>query len=271
MKMSGETWEGFGRDLTGCRPNFWGPFAADPPLATSIQILPGDVYFNTTTRQMRMVDATRRAWVTVGPPRIYDDFTDAALNTHKWTAGVAGGGTVAMLVAGASYVNGAVRLNDSGAGGDNHAEISAGTNLSLQRGSLTLITFRIQLSSIAAGLGARVRAILFNAGAFNAVGNWAGFEFAAAVNANWRIRSSVGGAAVVDADSGVAAVAGAITELTIVIYANIAYLYINGVQVGTISAANLTAAQLEPDVYIDDGAVVGGAVSCDVDLIAAYQ
>jgi hypothetical protein len=66
-------------------------------------------------------------------------------------------------------------------------------------------------------------------------------------------------------------VAAVVTDLTIVIYLNVAYLYINGVYVGTISAANLTALQLEPILYVDDGGAATGAVACEADLVAAYQ
>jgi hypothetical protein len=251
-------------------PHYWGAQAADPAIETDQQKLPGDIYFNTTTRQMKMVDAARRVWMVMGAPKIFDDFTDSALDIFKWAPAVAGTGAVIPLLAGASYVNGAIRLLDSGIVGDNHAQISAGTNRSLRRDQLTLINFRIQLSDVAAAQGTRIRAILHNIGAFNAGGDWAGFEVEVAAGPNWRIRSSVGGAAVVDVNTGVQAVAGSITDLAIMIYQNAAYLYINGVYVGTISVANLTAVLLEPLVYIDDGGAIGGPIACDVDLIAAY-
>lgn len=274
--MAGETWEGVGRDLTGCIPNYWGPFAADPPLETDQQKLPGDLYFNTTTRQMKMVDTTRRAWITLGEPKIHDEFTGAALNVFKWTPDTAGAGVCAMQVGANSRVNGMLLLRDSGAGGDNHSGLNAGTNRSLQRSQLTLMNFRVQLSTVLQANGTRVSAILMNnrAGGFGAVGDWFGFELAVVAGGtgpNWQIKSSIGGAAVVVVNSGVAAVAGVVTDLTIVIYLNVAYLYINGVYVGSISAANLTALQLEPVLYVDDGAAAAGAVDCEVDLVAAYQ
>ena len=268
--MSGETFEGTGRDLTGCIPHYWGAQAADPAITTDQQKLPGDIYFNTTTRQMKMVDAARRVWMVMGQPKIFDDFTDSTVDLFAWTPAAAGTGTFGMLVAGASYVNGAFRLLDSGILGDNHAQISAGTNRSLRRDQMTMIVFRIQLSDILAAQGTRIRAILHNIGAFNAGGDWAGFEVEVAAGPNWRIRSSVGGAAVVDVNTGVPAVAGSIIDLAIMVYQNAAYLYIDGVYVGTISVANLTAVLLEPLVYIDDDGAVGGAIACDVDLIAAY-
>jgi len=274
--MAGETWEGTGRDLTGCIPNYWGPFAADPPLATDEQKLPGDTYFNTTTRQMKMVDTTRRVWITLGTPKIFDDFTGAAFDTFKWTADVAGAGVCAMQVGVNSRQNGMLLLRDIGAGGDNHSGLNAGTNRSLQRSQLTLMNFRVMLSTVAQARGTRVSAILVNnrAGGFGAVGDWFGFELAVVAGGtgpNWQIKSSVGGAAVVVVNSGVPAVAAVVTDLTIVIYLNVAYLYINGVYVGTISAANLTALQLEPILYVDDGGAATGAVDCEADLVAAYQ
>ena len=271
MKMARETWEGTGRDLTGCIPHYWGAQPTDPAILTDMQKLPGDIYFNTTTRQMKMVDPARRVWMVMGEPKIFDDFTGSAIDIFKWAIGVAGGGTVIMDVAGASVVGGAARLTDTGIIGDNHAQLSAGTNRSLQRAQLTLMHFRIALTSVLAITGTRIRAILHNAGAFNAVGDWAGFELEVVAGPNWRIRSSVGGAAVVDVNTGVAAVAGSIIDLAILVYQNIAYLYINGVLVGTISAANLTAVLLEPLVYIDDNDAVGGPIAADVDLIEAYQ
>jgi hypothetical protein len=259
--------ETFGRPLFGVIAHFWGLFPADPPLLTDGSKLPGDLYLNTTTRQLKMVDATRRAWVTVGQPKVYDDFTGALLDEYTWTKNTAGAGVVIIAAHADSKVGGALFLQDTGAVGDNHAQVSLGGNRCLQRGSLTVIAFRVMLNSG----WLNFRAVLFNNGAFDAVGDWAGFEADGPVGDQWYIRSSVGGAAVVRVDTGIAVVPNVYVDLAIVIYQNVAYMYINGVQVGTISAANLTALQLEPLVFIDDDNTMTGKKSAFVDIIAAYQ
>jgi len=259
--------ETFGRDQFGYRTHFWGMFPADPPLLTDGSKLPGDIYLNTTNRQLKMVDPTRRSWITVGQAKIYDDFTGSLLDEKLWTKSVAGAGVAKIGVAGDSKVDGALFLQDSGAAGDNHAQVSLNHNRSLQRGSLTVILFRVQLNSG----WLNFRAVLFNNGAFDAVGDWAGFEADGPVGDNWFIRSSVGGAPVVEIDTNIPVVPNVYVDLVIVIYLNVAYMYINGVQAGTISAANLTALQLEPLVFIDDDNTMTGKKSAFVDIIAAYQ
>jgi len=263
-KMINET---FGRDQFGYRTHFWGMFPADPPLLTDGSKLPGDIYLNTTNHQLKMVDPTRRAWITVGQAKIYDDFTGSLLDEKLWTKNTAGAGVAKIGVAGDSKVGGALFLQDTGAAGDNHAQVSLNQNRSLQRGSLTVIAFRVMLNSG----WLNFRAVLFNNGAFDAVGDWAGFEADGPVGDNWFIRSSVGGAPVVEIDTNIAFVPNVYVDLVIVIYLNVAYMYINGVQAGTISAANLTALQLEPLVFIDDDNTMTGKKTAFVDIIAAYQ
>lgn len=263
--------ETFGRDEFGVRTAFWGAYAADLPVDPSKE--PGDLYFNTTSRTMKVLNETRQAWISVGPPKVGDDFIGSALDTYKWTPDVAGAGTVAMLTGAASVVDGSVRLQDTGAAVDNHAQINLGGNRCIQKAVLAVFICRLVLNTVAAAKGTRVRAILHNGGDFNDVGNWFGFEFDAVASANWRLRSTTGGAAVQEnATVNVAPVGTVTTVLMIVMYQGIAYAYVDGVLIGTISAVRLTASQLEPLVYVDDGAVAPGtAINCDVDYIYVYQ
>jgi hypothetical protein len=263
--------ETFGRDESGVRTAFWGAYAADLPADPSKE--PGDLYFNTTSRTMKVLNETRQAWISVGPPKVGDDFIGSALDLYKWTPDVAGGGSVAMLVGADSLVDGSVRLQDTGAGGDNHAQINLGGNYCIQKAVMAVFVCRLKLNVVTAAKGTRIRAILHNTGDFNDVGDWFGFEFSAAVNANWKLRSTVGGAGVQEnATVNVAPVATVTTVLMIVMCQGIAYAYVDGVLIGTISAARLTAAQLEPLVYADDGAVAPGtAINCDMDYVYVYQ
>ena len=53
-----------GRFESGPRVNYWGPFAADPAIGTSME--PGDVYFNTATQLMMALDSTKTRWAPTG-------------------------------------------------------------------------------------------------------------------------------------------------------------------------------------------------------------
>ena len=263
--------ETFGRDESGVRTAFWGAYAADLPVDPSKE--PGDLYFNTTSRTMKVLNETRQAWISVGPPKVGDDFIGSALDIYKWTPDVAGAGNVAMLVGADSVVDGSVRIQDTGAAVDNHAAINLGGNRCIQKAVLAVFICKFVLNTVAAAKGTRIRAILHNVGDFNDVGDWFGFEFSAVASDKWKLRSTVGGAAVKEnATVNVAPVGGAVNIMMIVMFRGVAYAYVNGVLIGTIAAADLTAQQLEPIVYADDGAVAPGtAINCDVDYVYVYQ
>ena len=257
-----------GRDFNPPMEHYWGGFAADPPIGS--QHMPGDVYFNTASKTMKVVSPDHQTWISVGPPKVGDDFTNALLDEYKWTKGVAGTGTVLILV-GDGEVDGAVRLRDSGAAGDNHAQISLGTNRCIQKARLSMYRAKVKISDIAVLHGARARIVLHKAGAFGAVGDYFGFEFDAGVLANWVLRSASAGALPVNGNTGVPVAAGVYCTLTIVINAlGIAYVYIDDVLITTIVAANLTVQQLEVLCYVDDNGT-SNVIDLTIDYVYVYQ
>jgi len=265
--------ETFGRDDSGVRTNYWGAYAADPPVVSDQSKETGDLYFNTVSRTMKVLNETRQAWISVGPPKFGDDFIGPYLDEYKWEKFVNGGGSVDTLHGLDSVVGGYVRLRDPGGAGNNSASIYPGENLFTQKGVLAMFICKLKLNTVAAAKGTRVRAILHNSGDFNDVGDWFGFEFDAVGSVNWRLRSTEGGNPVVEnATVNVAPVATQDIVLVIVMSQGVAYGYVDGVLIGTISAANLTAEQLEPRFHVDDGAVAPGtSIDLDVDYILVYQ
>lgn len=259
-----------GRDFNPPFEHYWGGYAADPPIGS--QMMPGDLYFNTTTKTLKAVDPTHEAWIPLGPPKIFDDFTNSLLDVYKWTVTAAGAGTVVIPV-NEGEVDGAVRLRDTGAAVDNSAQISLGTNRCIQKARLKIFRVRLKLGSIIAGNGVRVRVVLHHDGLFGAVGDWFGFEFDAVTSANWRLKSTIAGAAVVNVNTGVVVPLNTYVELTIVITAlGLAYAYIDDAYVGQISAANLTTDQLEVLCRVDDNDVAAGNnIDAIIDYIYVYQ
>lgn len=260
-----------GRDFSPPFDNYWGGLAADPVITN--QMMPGDIYFNMTSKTLKVVNTTHDAWISVGPPKVGDDFTDGALNEYKWKKDVAGAGTVVILT-NEGEVDGAVRLRDTGAAVDNHAGINMNTNRCIQKAKLSVYRVRLKLSTILNTDGVRCRVILHHDGAFNAVGDWFGFEFDAAVHANWRLKSTIAGAAVKDVNTTIPAAANTWVELSICMFngSGIAYAYINDVYVGLIAAADLTTDPLEVNCSVDDNNVAAGHnIDAIIDYIFVYQ
>lgn len=207
-----------------------------------------------------------------GDPAFNYDFNGTVLDPD-FTVTINGAGSVAMLVGAASVANGAALLRDTGAAGANDAQISFGTNRFISPALFPTYETRIAVTPIAGANGLRARAILHNAGAFGAVGNWIGLEFNAAVNANWRARSTVGGGAVLDLNTGIPVVAGAYyTYKLIILPDGSAIALLNNVVVATYTAAQVPAVLLEPLWYADDGGLGAGA-NCDmnVEFMRAWQ
>ena len=245
----------------------------DPPIGSAHN--PGDIYFNTTSKTMKVVSKEHRSWISVGPPKVFDDFTNSTLDVKKWAALCGGAGTAAILV-NDGEIDGAIRLHSGGLAADT-VTFSLGGNRCIQKGRLTVYRVKVRVGNVTPADGTRVRIILFHDGGFNAVGDWFGLELNVAASANWQKRTTVAGGAVGPVapgqDTGIPAVAGTWYELTVAIDAlGIAYFYINDVAVGQIAAAELTTDQLEPLAYVDDGTLAQGhAINVDLDYVYAYQ
>jgi hypothetical protein len=239
---------------------------------------PGDHIWNTTEQQMEIWNGV--AWVPIavggytgGSLHLYEDFIGTVVDP-MWTATLNGAGNINMLVGANSVIGGAVRLQDTGAAGANDAALSLGTNrgISVLAGLLGWVT-NVRVGTVLAGNGTRVRAVMHNNGAYGAVGDWFGFEFDAAANANWRLKGTSGGGAVSNQDTGVPVVAGQFYLLAMAPDSTLAFrAYIDGVYVGTLPLVNTTPAQLEPLFYVDDGGLAAGnPINYDVDLLAVWQ
>lgn len=136
-----------------------------------------------------------------------DDFRGTVLDPD-WSVTINGFGNVVMLVGAAAIDNGGVQLQDTGVAGANDAQISLGTNRWLRGALRPSFETRISLNPVLAANGTRARSILHNAGAYNAVGDWFGFEFGAVASPNWRSRATSGGGAVRDFNTGIPVAAG---------------------------------------------------------------
>ena len=131
-----------------------------------------------------------------------EHFTAPAITGTKFVADIAAAGTVAAIaVAGGVY-----RCRDSGAAGDNHAGVNQGGIQTVSQAGHAILEARVAVATTAANT--RCWAVMHNAGAFLAVGNWIGFTHSAPVNANWRCMSTVGGGAINDVNSLVPVVLG---------------------------------------------------------------
>ena len=196
-----------------------------------------------------------------------DDFQGSVLGPD-WTVTVNGAGNVAMLVGAGAVDGGAVNLQDTGAAGANDAQISLGTNRFVRNLLYPSFEARVAVSNVLAGNGTRVRCILHNIGAYGAAGDWAGFEFDAATHANWRAKGTAGGGPVQDMNSLVPVVAGQYYILRFdFLVAGTILMSVDYTIVATIAAAAVSAARLEPVLYIDDGGVGAGNA---LNLIADY-
>jgi hypothetical protein len=203
---------------------------------------------------------------------LLDDFQGSVLSPD-WTVTINGAGNVAMLVGAAAVDGGAVQLQDTGAAGANDAQISLGTNRFVRSALFPSFEARVALNSVLAGNGARVRCVLHNIGAFGAAGDWAGFEFNAAVNANWRARGTAGGGAVQDTNTLVPLVA---TQNYILRYDFLLngtiLMSVDYTVVAAIAVPAVTVARLEPLFYIDDGGLgAGNALNLSVDYVWIQQ
>jgi hypothetical protein len=200
------------------------------------------------------------------------DFNGTVLDPD-FTVTLNGAGTVAELVGADSVPGGAARLRDTGGAGANDAQVSFGTNRFISPALFPTYKTRIAVTPVAGANGLRARAILHNAGAFNAVGNWIGLEFDAAFHANWRARSSVGGGAVLDLNTGIPVVAGTYYIFKLIILpTGAAIALLNDVVVAGYTAAQVPAVLLEPLWFVDDGGLAVGA-NCDmmVEFMRAWQ
>ena len=241
-------------------------------------LTPGDHIWNITNQQMEIWNGF--VWLPVavggfigGSVHLYEDFIGTVVDP-MWTTTINGAGNVSMLVGANSVLGGAVRLQDTGVVGANDAQLSLGTNRSLSvPGGFLGSVANVRVGTVLAGNGARVRAILHNAGAYGAVGDWFGFEFNAAANPNWRFKGTRAGGAVVDVNTGIAVVPGQFHFLAMA--PNILGgldAYVDGVYVGSIAAASTSQVLLEPIFYVDDGGLAAGnVINYDVDLLAVWQ
>jgi hypothetical protein len=271
----GRKYDECGRYQTGDRTNHWGSAAADPTITSSME--PGDTYYNFTNDVLMVLNATKTAWVAVGggstsitTSRFHDDFEGTVLDP-RWTVTLNGAGSVAMQVGAAAVVGGAVLLRDTGAAGANDAQVSLGTNRFIRKAQLSVYEVRFRATEAVALARLRFRVILHNAGAYNAVGDWLGVEYDRNTSVNIRIKSTIGGAAVQNVDSGIALVSGTWYTMRVKFMADGSAVVTIFSATGTvlftttITAANTTAVQLEPLGYVDDG---GGALgnACDLEL-----
>lgn len=275
--MGGRKYDECGRYESNARVNHWGSLAADPAIAQMME--PGDTYYNLTNDVLMVLNAARTAWVPVSAgstsmtiSRFHDDFEGTVLDP-RWTVTLNGAGSVAMQVGAAAVVGGAVLLRDTGAAGANDAQISLGTNRFIRKAQLSVYEVRFRVTEAVALARVRARVILHNNGAYGAVGDWLGVEYDRNAANTIRIKSTIGGAAVVDVNTAIVLVtatwytmrvkflASGAAEVTIFSAAGVVLF------TTTIAAANTTALQLEPLAYVDDG---GGALGNACDLEADY-
>jgi hypothetical protein len=227
------------------------------------RVIGGQAYYATDTAQLFVF--YEGGWFEIDPfdtsgtssPPYFDDFQGTVLSPD-WTTTINGAGNVAMLVGVNAVAGGAVQLQDTGA---------AGAAL------VPSYEVRTALSNVTPANGTRTRAILHNAGAWGAVGNWFGFEFNAATSANWISKATTGGGAVRSVDTGIPATAGIYNKLRLDVQTDgTITVSIDSNIVDSIPAASVTASQLEPLLYIDDGGLaVGAALNMAVDYVWAKQ
>lgn len=200
-----------------------------------------------------------------------DHFTGLAIDPIKWNITVAGGSTILPILP-AGLSGGWIRFTDTG-GGAGNAQLDRGTARAFEVVRNALLDVVFVCNRVAAADGTRLRVIFHNAGGFNAVGDWFGFEFSAVADPNFRIRGTAGGGAVIDIDSTVPFLAATVYRLTVqALNPQSVAFYINDILVGTIPVILFVGILFEPLIYMDDGAVGGGnPIIMDVDEANAYE